>query len=175
MVATAMKYPFTEAEFNDACERWGCNCGPSALAFALQVGLDKARCAIPGFDVKRYTSPSMMKAAMMNLKKRFIEHAPQRYVSGRMNNVEQMFPAQVSLVRIQWCGPWTEPGAAPKWAYRQTHWITTYKEMAMPRVFDCNGGITTFTEWESVIAPFIMQHVPRCNGQWFPTHIWELR
>lgn len=60
----AMKYPFTEAEFKAASDAWGCNCGPSALAFATQKSLEAARHAIPGFEAKRYTSPTMMRDAL---------------------------------------------------------------------------------------------------------------
>lgn len=38
-----MTYPFTEDEMYAAAREWGCNCGPSALAFALQVPLDRVR------------------------------------------------------------------------------------------------------------------------------------
>lgn len=42
-------YSFTEDDMRCAAEAWGCNCGPSALAFALQTTLDAVRPALPGF------------------------------------------------------------------------------------------------------------------------------
>ena len=42
-----MIYTFSEVEASEAYEKWGCNCGPTALAFALQTSLDAAHKAIP--------------------------------------------------------------------------------------------------------------------------------
>ena len=60
-------YPFTEQEMQAAYDEWNCNCGPSELAFALQIGLDDVRGKIPDFEAKGYTSPTMMKAGLANL------------------------------------------------------------------------------------------------------------
>jgi hypothetical protein len=50
-------YTFTQDEVRIAHEQWGCNCGPAAMAFALQIGLEPVRHAIPLFAERRYTSP----------------------------------------------------------------------------------------------------------------------
>lgn len=159
-------YPFTEEQFRAAVEEWNCNCGPSALAFALQIGLDKVRHAIPGFAEKHYTSPTMMKAALRNLDRGFAS-----YPAG----VDQMFRVthqpSIALVRIQWTGPWTKAGANPKWAYRQTHWIACYSP---DKVFDCNGGIRSFESWKADIAPLLASSINRADGGWFPTHVWMI-
>jgi hypothetical protein len=164
-------YPFTEQEMTAASQEWGCNCGPSALAFALQKPLNAARHAIPGFDQKRYTSPMMMKAALAFLDREFVAvKAPHRVPQ----DVEPVFAGPMSLVRVQWTGPWTAPGANPKWAYRQTHWIAAWAERGVPLVFDCNGGIRGFTSWESEIVPLILKLYPRADGGWFFTNVWRL-
>ncbi len=90
-------------------------------------------------------------------------------------NVGTMFGRKPSLVRIQWSGPWTAPGANAKWAYRQTHWIATYfVEGQAAMVFDCNGGIRGFTSWQQEIVPALTAMYPRADGGWFPTHVWRL-
>jgi hypothetical protein len=163
-----LKYPFTQEEFKQAADEWGCNCGPSSLAFALQSPLDRARSQIPGFDEKRYTSPAMMRQALDRLAVAFNDVQPP--------SVDEMWDMRrYSLVRIQWAGPWTEPGANPKWAYRQTHWIaTTPLSLLDHSIFDCNAGIVSWDLWTMMTVPFILKHVPRANGKWWPTHIWRL-
>lgn len=169
-------YPFSSEELLAAMRDWNCNCGPSALAFALQVGLDKIRGKIPGFDQKGYTSPSMMSEALYELGK--------GYLAIRADDYRPMFNHRIALVRVQWHGPWTAPGANPKWAYRQTHWIATWEDMEergiegrmeiFNRVFDCNTGICSFDDWQKFTVPLILKGVPRADGKWSPTHIWRL-
>jgi hypothetical protein len=177
-------YPFTEHDAQAAFDDWGCNCGPSSLAFALQIGLDKVRGKIPGFEAKRYTSPTMMKAALANLGREFkrIKNA-----DGEVTIPTMFSPHGISLVRVQWCGPWTKKGANPKWAYRQTHWIATwaFSEEVKPIggckttrmglfVFDCNGGIRSFASWQKEIVPALTATYPRADGNWFPTDVWRI-
>lgn len=170
-----LKYTFTEAEFKAANEAWGCNCGPAALAFALQVPLDTVRPAIPQFEERRYTSPMMMAAALHYFDQGF---SPVTNPSGGRDHghgIESMFADRVSLVRIQWTGPWTANGARAKWAARQTHWIVCWKEGERRQVFDCNGGIRAVEDWEQTIVPAIVATVPRADGGWFPANVWRLR
>lgn len=160
-------YPFTEEDSQRAYNEWGANCGPNALAFALGVSLDDVRGKIPGFDEKRFTNPTMMRCALSNSGANFTA------ASGDL--AAEMFspwPA-LSLVRIQWTGPWTAPGANPKWAYRQTHWIVAWKD-EVPAVFDVNGGIMDFEVWKSEVVPVLTAQTPRATGGWFPTHVWRI-
>lgn len=161
-----VKQSFTQDEFDAAVKQWGCNCGPSALAFALQTKLDVARDLIPKFDEKRYTSPTMMKAALLGIGCRF---TPAEV------SIAAMFApgGQASLVRVQWTGPWTEPGSNPKWAYGYTHWICTWVERGAQLVFDCNGGMQSFHEWRDETVPLLIGGNKRATG-WVPTHIWRL-
>lgn len=177
-------YPFTEEESQAAYDCWGANCGPNSLAFALQVKLEAVRHAIPGFEEKLYTSPTMMKAALANLKTPFVP-----ILSPNKDGILEpaaMFHETISLVRIQWTGPWTKPGANAKWAYRQTHWIATWATreagdfLELKRttiglfVFDCNGGICSFKSWQEEIVPALTAAYPRADGGWFPTHVWRI-
>lgn len=162
-----LTYSFTEADSQEAYDEWGANCGPNSLAFALQKPLSEIRGSIPDFDKRRYTSPTMMKQALVNLSVPWVEVKPV--------SKDTMFQWLPCLVRIQWCGPWTDEGANPKWAYRQTHWITTYMvERQGPMVFDCNGGIRGFKSWQDEIVPPLTAMYPRANGEWFPTHVWKI-
>lgn len=158
-----------------AHEEWGCNCGPTSLAFALQVSLAAVRHAIPGFEEKKYTSPSMMKAGLAFFKRPYQAVGSPAYIKGRPIDVEPMFSQAVSLIRIQFTRPWTAPNANPKWAYRQTHWIAAWSERGVPLIFDCNGLILALSEWEENILPRLIESYPRADGEWFPTHIWRIR
>jgi hypothetical protein len=166
-------YPFTEKEANAAFDEWGCNCGPASLAFALQVNLDAVRHAIPGFAEKRYTSPTMMKSALANLGRPF---TPWVNDHGQCD-LSTMFMRDmpIALTRVQWEGPWTESGANPKWAYRQTHWIATWRDGKTRFVFDVNGGIMDVDAWKMTVAPKLAALYPRATGGWFPTHVWILQ
>lgn len=170
-------YPFSSEDMIAAMREWNCNCGPSALAFALQRHISEVRGTIPGFEDKGYTSPTMMQAGLRNFGRSY-------WITPKLSTMS-MFAPLIALTRIQWHGPWTDPGANPKWAYRQTHWIATWQEMEerghegrmtiFNRVFDCNSGITSFEEWERVTVPTLIAMYPRANGKWSPTHIWRLK
>lgn len=157
-------YPFTEDEFKAASDAWGCNCGPGALAFACRASLDRVRAAIPEFDAKRYTSPTMMRDAITAMGRSCTS----------LRTPALVFSEEIALVRVQWTGPWTAPEANPKWAYRQTHWIAVWRDAGQDLVFDVNGGIMTFERWKTEIVPLITAHVARADGGWHHTHLWRL-
>ncbi len=166
---TTLVYPFTEQDMAAARREWGCNCGPSALAFAIQQPLSAARFAIRDFERKRYTSPMMMRNALNELRVRWWPVAPVCR--------DEMFGVAPALVRIQWTGPWTAAGSNPRWAYTHTHWIATWRqgpavEGGFPLVFDCNGGVRGIDSWESEIVPLLLPK--RGDGKWAPTHIWRV-
>lgn len=172
---TKFSYPFSQEDSEIAYKEWGANCGPNALAFALQIPLADVRGKIPDFEARRYTSPTMMKSGIANLGRKF-EVMPLVATDGESN---AMFPRDgISLVRVQWTGPWTAPDANPKWAYRQTHWIATYRLIGLLpseyTVFDVNGGIRSFNSWCKEIAPALAASIKRADGKWFPTHVWRI-
>lgn len=165
-----LTYPFSEKDMEIAAKEWGANCGPAALAFALQIPIGEVKDKIPGFAGKGYTSPTMMKSALENCGRGFITWKPE---------VVNMFGLEsIRLVRVQWSGPWTKPGSNPKWAYRQTHWLCSFAREfigeTLQIVFDCNGGIMPFAEWKEKIVPVLTSCYSRADGGWFPTHIWEI-
>lgn len=159
---------FTEAQFHFANQVWGCNCGPSALAFATEETLLAVKANLPDFDKRRYTNPTMMRQAIYNLGWTFdAVRAPQ---------LEHVHSERVSLVRIQWLGPWTTPKPT-LWASRWTHWIATYVDDKQPdqgrMVFDCNGGERSWDSWLAKIAPLLIGAVKNCTG-FRPANVWRL-
>jgi hypothetical protein len=160
---TVVDYPFTQEEMVRAWDEWQANCGPIALAFACRLKPDGVRHAIPDFDKKRYISPTMMRKALENLGRPF---APTYSLDP--------FLGDVCLTRVQWTGPWTKPGANPKWAYWHTHWVATWKDNTAKLVFDINGGIMTHDRWEREIVPLIVASIPLADGKYAWTHVWRL-
>lgn len=158
---------FDEEDSRRAYADWGANCGPNALAFALGMTLDEIRPHMGDFEKKYYTNPMLMKACVVSAGARVSVSLP------CVMRVPQI-PKFVGLCRIQWAGPWTAPGSNPKWAYRQTHWVASYILAGAHCIFDCNGGARSFDDWKQTIAPLIVANIPRANGDWWPTHAWEL-
>lgn len=169
-----MRYemPFSLEDLRRAYDEWGCNCGPAALAFALQVPIDDVRYVIPGFDQKRYTSPSMMAGALTGLEVR--SRSFKSLYAGKPVLVLPTDSTEVCLVRIQWAGPWTYPGTNPRWAYRQTHWIAAWWEAETMKVFDVNSGVVDLLDWTASVVPEILRLYPRASGLWWPTHVWRI-
>ena len=158
---------FSEKDFERANKEWGCNCGPGALAFVLGIDLDQVRPLIEGFDEKRYTSPTMMEQAIKRAW-RGVQKCSVR--SGLPPDRSSMHTDGAALVRVQWTGPWTDPGANPRWAYGHTHWIATF---GGDMVFDINGGQRTLESWEELIVPALVAVEKRRSGGWYPTHVWK--
>lgn len=186
----ALDYPFTEEQAQAAHDQWGCNCGPTALAFALQMPLSFVRPLLPDFPARKYTNPTMMREALKSAGQDFrIIKVPVRTPGGGLDIAtmygenpklkpdepfSMMTDSPPHLVRVQWTGPWTKAGANPKWGYRMTHWICTWLQRSVPLVFDCNGGVMHHEKWEAGIVPLITASIPRADGGWYPTHIWRL-
>ncbi len=176
-----IELPFTEHDAQRAYDDWFCNCGPSALAFILGITLEQVRPFVDaaGFASKRYMSPTMMKAALNKSGARFTENRIAHLL------IEQMRFPKHGLARIQWEGPWTMPGANPKWAYWHTHWVASRQQKGVndadkvmaildPVIFDINGGLMKFSEWVEDVVPALTAAIPRADGDWFVTHSWEV-
>src|SRR5438552_3121858 len=118
-----LELPFTESEFDAAHQEWGCNCGPAALAFALQIPLARVKDALPDFPSRRYTNLTMMRAALARLGQSVDECALGIAVD---TNIRQMFAERPALVRLQWDGPWIMNGKPARWAATATHWIVCW-------------------------------------------------
>lgn len=91
----------------EAGDAWGANCGPMALAAVLDLPtVEAARQLVQPF--RGFMSPTDMYSALNR-------------AGARYTDVERV--RLLGLVRIQWVGPWCDPGVDPRAAYRYTHWI----------------------------------------------------
>lgn len=155
-----------------AWQEWGCNCGPAALAAVLRLTLDQVRPHMIGFEAKRYTSPTMMWAALRSAGARF---------SYRGGNLGHDGWPLYGLARIQWGGAWLKPGVPPAAAYGRTHWIgVNARNRDDIGIFDVNAtsngsGWCPLADWIEFIVPHILAEcIPRHDGTWFITHAVEV-
>lgn len=160
---------FTLEDCERASDAWNLSCGPAALAAALDLTLDEVRPHLGDFEKRGYMNPSDMRAAFRSLgaEYRLIENEGD---TGEAND----FPSH-GIVRIQWEGPWTAPGANARWAYTRTHWVASRRNEGSMWVYDINAGRWEWHgTWELEIVPAITREIPRATGGWFATHRWEL-
>ncbi len=167
------KLPVINFEQDDAVkawENWGCNCGPVALAAVTGYTLDEIRPHLSKFEtrmkVNRYMSPTDMANSIDEMQWVKDDHR-----GDEQTRVPDAFPI-LGLVRVQWCGPWTEPGQNPRWAYGHTHWIGTFIPGGRHLVFDVNCGLVDYKTWSAEIVPMLIPK--RGNGRWFPSHLWPM-
>lgn len=172
-----MTATFTLAQAEVAAATWGFNCGPGALCAILGMTPDELRPHLGDFEKKRYTNPTLMASILRGLGVRFRRRFE---AAGRPCMGSVQWP-EFGLVRIQWGGPWTLPGVPMRARYRHTHWIG-YKSgpgVNHDLVFElnaiCVGGWIPFSEWSNELVPWLLKAaVPRANGEWWPTHCWEI-
>jgi hypothetical protein len=157
-------------EANCANDEWGCNCGPAALAAIMGLTLDQVRPHMGDFEVKRYTNPTMMFAALDS-------------VGARWRNLGPLCDWPIfGLCRIQWEGPWNMPGVPIRARYRHTHWIAVQHPLHSMDVgiFDVNcisngSGWVSERHWSDVLVPWLLKEcVPRSDGKWHVTHSIEI-
>lgn len=138
------------------------NCGPAALCAVADLLPDEALAHLHGFEQKHYTNPSMMFAALKELGIRFT------------NTANLAYPT-FGLVRVQWGGPWTNPGVPARARYRHTHWIAAHEEMRFDVNAMCVGGWLSRAEWETQLVPWLLKECePKATGEWWPTHCWQI-
>jgi hypothetical protein len=166
-----MTLRFTIADAERANDEWGCNCGPAALAAITDYTLDEIRPLMGDFERKHYTNPTLMFESLKRTGANWwkIDGVP-----------------TYGLLRVQWEGPWTEPGVPIRVRYRHTHWIAIQQHERMgiqypgkispgAGIFDINamnsGGWIAFRDWSATLVPWIIKEcVPRGNGKWHITH-----
>ena len=159
-------------EVNSAHAEWGANCGPAAISAVLDRPLDDVRRHMGDFERKGYTNPTLMWTVLKSQGCRF------RYRGGDLGR--HNWPAY-GLARIQWEGPWTQPGVSIRARYRHTHWVgVNAKDRDNIGIFDINAigngsGWCTLADWTETIVPWIIEHcVPRADGNWHITHAVEV-
>lgn len=171
------KTRFTLANAERAHDEWGCNCGPGAIAAVCGLTLDEVRPFMGEFEKKGYTNPTLMIQSLTRLGVKF--EAGMIGVAARTLGGRPPWP-YYGLARVQWEGPWTEPGVNPKARYRYTHWVGVCRGPNSTGIFDINcmnngSGWVDAQQWGEVIAPHIIEKiVKRGNGKWHLTHIIEV-
>lgn len=160
---------FALADADRAADEWGANCGPGAIAAIMGMTLDEVRPFMfaAGFAEKHYTNPSMMIAVLRAIDRPWYKMAAPTWPT-------------YGLVRIQWEGPWTEPGANPKWRYRYTHWVGAGRRNGEIGVFDINcmnngTGWCSLDNWRDIVVPRLTEQYPRATGAWHMTHAIEVQ
>src|SRR5436305_1207827 len=111
---------FTQQDAELAYGTWGANCGPGAIAAIAGLTLEELRPSMGDFEAKRYTNPTLMWQVLNNLGLRWKRNSPKLQEALVATILD--FP-EYGLARVQWEGPWTNPGVPPQVAYRHTHWV----------------------------------------------------
>lgn len=157
---------FTFDDAKRAHKDWGANCGPGALAVVAGLSLDQVRPYLGDFESKGYTNPTLMFDSL-------------RRIGLSWQSVKPAAWPTFGLVRIQWEGPWMEPGVPLRARYRHTHWVAGARRNGEIGVFDINcmnngTGWVSLEEWSRVVAPYLIQYsCKRGNGRWSVTHSLE--
>jgi hypothetical protein len=173
MMLTRLPVRFTEQDAADACEAWGFNCGPAAIAAICGLTPSELRPHLGDFERKRYTNPTLMFEILRRLSVRY------SLEKGSRPGVTR-WPSY-GLARIQWEGPWMNGSVPAAARYRHTHWVgASIAEDGQVGIFDVhclnNGtGWVALADWRGQVVPFILREChPRANGFWHITHALEL-
>lgn len=163
---------FTAEDADRAHSEWHCNCGPGAIAGILHLTLDEVRPYMGDFERKGYTNPKLMWECLRRLDVHF------SYRGGDLGR--DNWP-RYGLARIQWEGPWTEPGVPMRARYRHTHWVgVSARDPHNVGIFDINAlangsGWCAISDWIGTVVPFILETcVPKADGHWHITHAVEV-
>lgn len=180
---------FTLEDAQVASDAWGFNCGPAALCAVAGMTPSGVRPHLQSFEQKGHTNPMLMASILNGLKIPFQrkyespaamcpESCGGTYLAEHLKTLDSkadIYPT-FGLVRIQWAGPWIGQRVPVRARYRHTHWIA----MRGREVFDvnamCVGGWIPFEEWSTELVPWLLKECqPKANGDWWPTHSWEVR
>lgn len=159
---------FTIDDAQRAADEWGFNCGPSSICAVLNLTPNELRPYLGDFEKKFYTNPSLM----IDILKRLGVEFCQTY---RSDNPSNTMVVKFGLMRVQWGGPWTNPGVPMRVRYRHTHWVAVNDG----EVFDinamCVGGWLSWKEWSEKLVPWLIKECcPKGNGTWWLTHGIEI-
>jgi hypothetical protein len=159
---------FTLDDQMRAHTEWGANCGPGAIAAITGLTLDQLRPNMGDFERKRYTNPTLMWEVLNRLG-----------VKWHRLRLPLTWP-QWGLARIQWYGPWTEPGVPARVAYRHTHWVGACSRPGNIGIFDINAinngtGWCSLKNWGDTLVPWLVSETEsQADGQWSLTHAVEV-
>lgn len=109
---------FTAEQSAAANKEWKATCGPHVIAAALGITLEEVRAALEGY--KGWMSPTQVTTALNKLGSDF------RLVSGL-----KTMDLCDGISRIQWEGPWLDPGKPKRIAYFHTHYVAHFRGMVL--------------------------------------------
>lgn len=107
----SLKYTLEDSE--RARLEWKATCGPHSIAAACGLTLDQVRPAIPNY--RGWMNPTQMSTALVKL--------------GRVHGLTHRLKTQQlceGICRVQWEGPWLNPGVPASVAYHHTHWVAHF-------------------------------------------------
>lgn len=174
------KIQFTTEEANAAGDEWNFNCGPGALCGLLGKRPEEIRPFMGEFESKGYTNPTLMIETLCRLGVKFQQTYRADVPAGNGDLIPTL---RFGLMRVQWGGPWTNPGVPMRARYRQTHWVAGALVPCDPgevlRIFDvnatCSGGWLDWGEWAFQLVPWLIgECVPKGDGKWWATHVLEV-
>jgi hypothetical protein len=104
---------YTDQDSESAEATWKASCGPHSLAAACGKRLEEVRAALVNY--RGWMNPTQMKAALGALGQGFAlrSHLRTQELCSGIN-------------RVQWEGPWLNPGVPPRVAYYHTHWVAHF-------------------------------------------------
>lgn len=182
---TILAYHPSPPDIMEQNELWGANCGPCSLAAALSwlwpgrpqaMPVAAVRSAFPWFErqpPRRYTNLRDLVGAV-----RLMGYSPDQISTPDRPQTFDALPP-VCVARIQFTGPWTQPGARQDWALLHTHMVAVARPDQLgsrvrtpgPVVYDVNAGRTggwmSAEDWSRGIAPALASTYPRADGRWF--------
>lgn len=162
---------FTLADAERAHDEWGANCGPGAIAAVAGMTLEELRPHMGDFESKRYTNPTLMWRVLRSL-------GIQWNCRGDERRPARVWP-EYGLARVQWEGPWMDPGVPVMARYRRTHWVGSRTNGGEHQIFDINcmyvGGWVPLLEWSDKVVPWLLRECqPKADGRWHVTHSVEV-
>lgn len=107
------KLRFTSEESETANREWKASCGPHTLAAVLGKTLDQVRPHLG--DYRGWMNPTQIGEALLSM--------GQRYTLTKGLRTPHLCDG---INRIQWVGPWLNPGVHPAAAYAHTHWVAQF-------------------------------------------------
>jgi hypothetical protein len=172
-----MRTRFSYEDAERAHDEWGCNCGPGALAAIMGMTLDEVRPHMGDFERKHYTNPTLMFDALRSIGATWKANV----VGSKCAGATCTFVGWplFGLARVQWEGPWTQPGVPMRARYRYTHWVGAQQRNGSYGIFDINcmsngTGWCSLDDWIKHLVPSLVALYPRANGKWHITHAIEV-
>ncbi len=160
--------PSVLVDCEQAADAWGANCGPMSLAAAIGLStVGEAHRLVQPF--RGFMTPTEMRAAVGRAADRNLCRYIGRATLAPGDPDPWPEPGVISLVKIQWLGPWCAPGVNPRAAYHYSHFIAARRgvpddgRLAFPHpadevfIYDCTPNcwvpLAQWSAWNPTIWP----------------------